>query len=134
MTAEEKYQYWLEHARYDMKAAMAMLDSGMWAYAVFMCLQSIEKLVKGVYGLFVDADNIPRVHNISRLVREFEGKLQDPVDDEYYDLFEILSGYYLNNRYPDFCTHPVEYVLESDARELCMRAEEVFAWLLTLRP
>ncbi len=47
MDEREKYEYWLEHARYDMKAAEAMLNAGMWVYAIFMCQQAIEKLVKG---------------------------------------------------------------------------------------
>jgi len=134
MDAKEKYEYWMEHAQYDMKAAEAMLNAGMWVYAVFMCQQAIEKLTKGVYGLFIDADNVPRIHNITRLVKEFEDKLQGPVKDEYYDLFDILSGYYLNNRYPDFKTNLDKTISEHAARELHKQAKEVFAWLQTLRP
>ena len=133
MTEQEKYDYWLEHARYDMKAAEVMLNFGMWTYAVFMCQQAIEKLAKGIYGLFVNADKVPRIHNITRLVKEFEDKLQEPVKDEYYDLFEILSGYYLNNRYPDFKTRLYSATKEDKARELYEQTKEVFTWLQTLK-
>ena len=133
MNEQEKYEYWLEHAQYDMKAAEAMLNSGMWVYTVFMCQQAIEKLAKGIYGLFVDADNVPRIHNITRLIKEFEDKLQEPVKDEYYDLFETLSGYYLNNRYPDFKNRLYNTTKEDKARELYARTMEVFEWLQTLK-
>ncbi len=134
MDEREKYAYWLEHARYDMKAAEAMLNAGMWVYAVFMCQQAIEKLVKGIYGLFVDADNVPRVHSITRLVKAFEDRLPHPVKDEYYDLFETLSSYYLNNRYPDFKTHLANTTKEDSARSLYAQTKEVFSWLQTLKP
>jgi len=133
MDANEKYEYWLEHARYDMKAAEAMLNAEMWVYALYMCQQAVEKLVKGIYGLYIDADNVPRVHNISRLAKEFEDKLPEPVKDEYYDLFEILAGYYLNNRYPDFKSSVAETATENVARELYKQTGEVFTWLQTLR-
>jgi len=134
MNAAEKYDYWLEHAHYDMKAAQAMLNSGMWTYTVFMCQQAIEKLVKGLYGLHVDADNVPRVHNITRLVRGFEDKLSEPIKEEHYDLFEVLSGYYLNNRYPDFKASLANATDEARARRLYAQTSEVFAWLQTLKP
>ena len=134
MDANEKYEYWLENANYDMKAAEAMLNSGMWVYTVFMCQQAIEKLVKGIYGILVDADNIPRVHNITRLFKEFENVLEVPVKDEYYDLFETLTGYYLNNRYPDFKTHLLSTTNKEKANELYTQSKEAFAWLQTLKP
>jgi HEPN domain-containing protein len=117
-----------------MKAAEAMLKSGICLYAVFMCQQALGKLSKGVYGLFVDADNIPRIHNISRLVKSFEDMLQEPVKDEYYDLFETLSGYYLNNRYPDFKTGLAEMTSKEKAEYLYKKTGEAFNWLQELKP
>jgi HEPN domain-containing protein len=134
MNAEEKFEYWLEHAQYDMKAAEAMLNAEMWLYGVFMCQQAIEKLVKGVYGLFIDTDNAPRIHNITRLVKEFEHKLEESVKDEFYDLFDTLSGYYLNNRYPDFKMGLIKTISENNAQEIYRQTKEVFAWLQTLKP
>ena len=72
--------------------------------------------------------------HISRLVKEFENKLQEPVSDEYYNLFDTLSGFYLNNRYPDYKMDFVNMVSENIARELFGKSREVFAWLQTLRP
>jgi len=53
-----------------------MLNGGRWLYVVFMCQQSIEKLIKGLYVLYVD-DNVPKTHNIRILVEKFENLLPE---------------------------------------------------------
>jgi HEPN domain-containing protein len=93
-----------------------------------------DRKTGGAYGLFIDADRVPRVHNIKRMVKEFEDKLQEPVKEDYYDLFVILSGYYLNNRYPDFKADIANAINESKATELFSQTKEAFAWLQTLKP
>jgi HEPN domain-containing protein len=60
MTNEEKYNYWLDIAKYDLDTADAMYKSRRWLYVVFMCQQAIEKLVKGLYLLYID-DNTPKL-------------------------------------------------------------------------
>jgi len=52
MTKEEKYDYWLELAQYDLDTAAAMFSSGRWFYVIFMCQQAIEKLCKGLYTIY----------------------------------------------------------------------------------
>jgi HEPN domain-containing protein len=99
--AREKYEYWLETAQYDLETAETMLNGGRWLYVVFMCQQAVEKLVKGLYILYVD-DNIPRTHNIRALVERFENRLPEAVTDERYNLFEDLTIHYLNGRYADY--------------------------------
>jgi HEPN domain-containing protein len=71
LDAQEKYGYWLETAQYDLDTADAMFASGRWVYVVFMCQQAIEKLVKGLYVLYVD-DNVPKTHNIRILVERLK--------------------------------------------------------------
>jgi HEPN domain-containing protein len=46
MTPEEKFDYWLDIAEYDLKTAEAMFETGRWLYVVFMCQQAMEKLSK----------------------------------------------------------------------------------------
>jgi len=56
MTREEKFEYWLEIAKYDLKTAEAMFESKRWLYVVFMCEQAIKKLVKGLYMFYIGND------------------------------------------------------------------------------
>jgi HEPN domain-containing protein len=133
MTDEEKFAYWLEYAEYDLQTAETMFSGGRWMYVIFMCQQAIEKLVKGLYLLYID-DNIPRIHNISNLISRFADKLTVPIDDEKYKLFERLSSYYLNTRYPEYKEQLNKITDENSAKLLLEQSREAFKWLLTLKP
>jgi HEPN domain-containing protein len=133
MTDEQKYEYWLDIAEYDLGTAEAMLNGGRWLYVLFMCQQAIEKLVKGLYILYVD-DNVPRTHNIRVLVEAFEGKLPLGVPPDKYSFFDKLTQYYLNNRYPEYISKLSSQVKESEANSILSKTKEIFAWLLTLKP
>jgi HEPN domain-containing protein len=133
MTDEQKYEYWLDIAEYDLGTAEAMLKGGRWLYVLFMCQQAVEKLVKGLYILYVD-DNVPRTHNIRVLVEAFESKLPLGVPQDRYNYFDNLTQYYLNNRYPEYISKLSSQVKESEANSILSKTKEVFAWLLTLKP
>ncbi|MDR0499908.1 MAG: HEPN domain-containing protein [Coriobacteriales bacterium] len=133
MNAEEKYKYWLDIAQYDLETADAMYSSGRWLYVVFMCEQAIEKLVKGLYTLYVD-DNVPKTHNINSLIRMFEDKMPDAVSTDKFILFEDLRSFYLNGRYANFKQKLSKSVDESTAAFYLNQTKEMFAWLLTQKP
>jgi HEPN domain-containing protein len=133
MDSNEKYGYWLDKALYDMETAEAMFNSGRWFYVVFTCQQAVEKLVKGLYTLYVD-DNVPRIHNIKKLVRVFESRLKEPVKDDYYQLFDTLSAHYLASRYPDFMNDAANSIDKNTADTIFEKTKEAFKWLQTLKP
>jgi HEPN domain-containing protein len=133
MDAQEKYDYWLDTAEYDLASAEAMLNGGRWIYVVFMCQQAIEKLVKGLYILYAD-DNVPRTHNISALIEKIESKFPEPPKEEYRELFGELTLYYLNGRYTDYKQKLDERLGEREVKNVLNLTKEAFAWLLTLKP
>ena len=133
MDAHDKYEYWLDIAQYDLETADAMLNSGRWLYVVFMCQQAVEKLVKGLFVIYID-DNVPRTHNIRVLVERFESLLPVTVETKYYDLFEELTIHYLSGRYADYKQKLSERLDEYTATDYLNRTKEVFSWLLTLKP
>jgi len=132
MTDHEKFAVWLKHAERDLDAARAMFDTGRWFYVVFMCQQAIEKLVKGLYTLYVD-DNVPRTHNIGLLLNRFEDYLPVQIGEDRYQLFETLSKHYLADRYPAFTDTSGEQIDGTYAKTVLNKTEEVFVWLLTLK-
>jgi HEPN domain-containing protein len=97
MTAEEKFEYWLNFSNEDFKTAQAMFKSGRWLYVLFCCQQALEKLVKGLYMLYL-GDNIPKIHNINSLFDRFSDKLTADIDDRWRNLFDRLTNFYLTGR------------------------------------
>jgi HEPN domain-containing protein len=133
MTDEQKYEYWLDIAEYDLATASSLHESGRWLYVLVMCQQAVEKLIKGLYTLYVD-DNVPRIHDITKLFKCFDGRLSISVPDERFAFFNELSQYYLNNRYPEFISKLSSQISEAEAHSILTKTEEAFSWLLTLKP
>ncbi|MHC6203075.1 HEPN domain-containing protein [Breznakiellaceae bacterium SP9] len=135
MTNEEKYDYWLAIAQYDIETAEAMFSTGRWFYVAFACQQAIEKLCKGLYTLYVD-DNVPKIHDIIALFDRFADKLPKGmgISDENSSLFDRLSAFYLNSQYPDFKARFSVTISKEEAEIVLKKSQEAFAWLLTLKP
>ena len=95
MDIQEKFEHWLAHAQYDLESAKANIKVGRWVYVAYMCQQSIEKLVKGLYNLYI-SDNVPRIHDINKLIAPFSEKLAIPISDEWKSFFDDLSLYYMD--------------------------------------
>lgn len=56
---------WLERVDYDLNTADAMLDTGRYIYAVFMCQQAIEKVMKAFISK--TGKEVLPIHNLRRL-------------------------------------------------------------------
>jgi HEPN domain-containing protein len=110
-----------------------MLITGRWLYVAILCQQAIEKLVKGLYTLYIN-DHVPRIHNISRLIEDFENKLPVKIDTDTYKFLYDLSEYYINNRYPDFKSKLNSRIDKNQAQAILIKTKEVFLWLMTLKP
>jgi HEPN domain-containing protein len=133
MSSQEKFGYWLEVAQHDLLTAGTMLAAKNWVYLGFMCQQALEKLVKGLYVLYID-DNVPRTHSIGKLMENIKDKLPAKIPSETTKLFDALSVCYLNNRYPEYKRALAAQIDEERAKGLHAQTQEVFAWLLTLKP
>jgi len=133
MTDDEKFEYWLDFAQNDLETAEALLKAGRWLYVIVMCQQAIEKLVKGLYLLYIN-DNVPRIHNIRDLVNRFEDKLPVSVPPDKYALFDALTKFYVNDRYPEYISKVSTLTKEPEASATMTKTREAFAWLLTLKP
>jgi HEPN domain-containing protein len=86
---------WVNASRYDLQTARALLRSRRYIYVLFMCQQSIEKLLKA-HVTRATGEIAPRIHNLVRLA-ELSGQA---FTDEERVVLERLSLYYLQARYP----------------------------------
>lgn len=133
LTLEDKYQHWFSYAKNDLESAEVMLRGGKWYYTVFMCQQAIEKLVKGLYTLYID-DNVPRLHDINTLIGHFSDKLPTQLSNDQVGLFDTLSGFYLRSRYPDYTSTLASIATGEMAQSVFEKTKETFQWLLTMKP
>jgi HEPN domain-containing protein len=98
-----------------------------------MCQQAIEKLLKGLYILYVD-DNVPYIHSLGKIASKIEEKLPAPISEERQSIFDRLTAYYISGRYPKYKESMNMKIDKDEAKELLDKSEETFSWLLTLKP
>lgn len=110
-------------------------------YVAFMCQQSIEKIVKGIYTLYTD-NEAPRIHNIWNLFKHFEAnaKLEEYLQVEEYkeslqkykNFFAELLSFYISGRYPTFKEKVSSSINSIRAKRILDNTEEVFIWIESL--
>jgi HEPN domain-containing protein len=137
----EKYEYWLDIAKYDLDTAEAMMRSGRYLYVTFMCQQSIEKLTKGIYVFYYNEEP-PRTHNIWIVLRKILRipKLREVTEIENFKIelkhyklfFADLTFYYISERYPSYKEKLSSSVTKEKAKDVLETAKEVFAWIRSL--
>lgn len=86
---------WVNASRYDLQTARALLRSRRYIYVLFMCQQSVEKLLKA-HVTKATGELAPRIHNLVRLA----DMSSQEFSDEERGLLERLSLCYLQARYP----------------------------------
>lgn len=139
MNSLEKFKYWESKATYDLETARVMLQTGRYLYVTFMAQQATEKLVKGLYVLYIDQEP-SRTHNIWLIfkglmeVEQFKeiGNHAFVKAQEYKPFFSDLLFYYIAERYPDYKRQLSSNVTETRAKEVLNKTEEVFVWLRSL--
>jgi len=138
LDAEEKYSFWVDIAEYDMVTAEAMLKAGRYLYVVFMCQQSIEKMLKGLYILKKQKEP-PRLHNLVRLFHKIYGNTDNELNPKhglefknYLQLFAKLTAYYISERYPSYREKLSESINKKEATEILLKTKEAFLWLKSL--
>ncbi|MDP2911350.1 MAG: HEPN domain-containing protein [Candidatus Omnitrophota bacterium] len=89
-------QYWVNISRYDFDTAFSLLKGRRYLYVLFMCQQSVEKMLKGLI-IFKTKKFPPRIHDLVRLA-ELAGLEKKQIDFEFLDR---LSFYYIESRYPE---------------------------------
>ena len=79
-------------------------------------------------------DEVPRIHNISSIVTRFADKLPEAITDEQYRLFDRLTTFYMESRYPEYREKLITQLDESIVKVLLTQSKEMFIWLQTLKP
>ncbi|MDR3552324.1 MAG: HEPN domain-containing protein [Clostridia bacterium] len=142
MTNEDKYKYWDMLSEYDIQTAYAMVNSERWVYVAFLCEQSIERLLKGMY-VFYYSKEAPKSHNINFLISCIQKSefFRSKVDQQAFreelarheDFLDDLVFYYISD-YP-FSYQKImdRFISEETAKEIFNGTNEVLEWLGSLQ-
>jgi len=118
-------KYWLEIASYDLKTADAMLNSKRFLYVGFMCHQSIEKILKGIYSKKFNKIP-PKIHNIARILKLVE--LDDDIPNDFIELINELNPLNIVTRYPDQELDIIKNLDFKYSSKLLERTRRLFQW------
>ena len=108
-----------------MDTAEAMLRTGRYIYAVFMCQQALEKCFKALIA-YLGGDVLP-IHNLRRLA-EFS-KVKDQLDKEQMIKLDFLSQYYITARYKEDIAELSRGITEEFSRNIIYFSKELIRWL-----
>lgn len=138
MTGQEKYRYWMMLVDYDMDTAKILMDAERWTYAVVVCQQAIERLVKGMHA-YHTAKEAPKSHNIPFLINklsESERFKTSDVGERFmqekmqYEDFLIDVMFYYTEDYPFSYKKVLDrFIKEETAVKIYQKTLETIDWL-----
>jgi HEPN domain-containing protein len=125
MVDQKIIQMWLDRVKYDIETAKAMLQTGRWIYAIFMCQQSLEKCIKALIASedkeIIPIHNLRRLAEIASIIHEFEESALIKLD--------FLSNYYINARYKEDLNELSKGISETVVKEFIEFTEDTIKWL-----
>ena len=99
MNKEERIDYWLSVAEYDLETAEAMYSTGRWLYVAFMCHQVIEKTLKAYWSATRD-DDPPFIHHLANLA--IRCGLYEQMSAAQQEFIAMLMPMNIEARYPEY--------------------------------
>jgi len=126
MDIEEKINYWVDLAEYDLETAKAMLKTERYLYVGFMCHQVIEKILKGFYWKTMKEEP-PYIHNLSVLSRKTE--LYDMLSEEQKDFLDYLEPLNIRGRYPRDKSEIIMFLTDEKSKNLITKTEDIYKWI-----
>ena len=127
MDSYSKQEYWFESADYDLQTAKAMLDTKRYLYVGFMCHQTIEKALKGIFVVRHPDEDVPYIHRLIRLANLCG--ISEEMSEKQLSLLDVLAPLNVEARYP----LQKERLLASLTDDLCNKliqdTEELLTWV-----
>ena len=122
----DKTKKWLERVDYDLQTADAMLDTGRYIYAVFMCQQALEKAMKAFISN--SGNEVLPIHNLRRLAEN--SGLINQLNEEQLTKLDFLSQYYINARYKEDISELSRGLSKEFSADIIIYAKEIIKWVI----
>ena len=122
----DKSEYWIEIAEYDIETAKAMLVSKRFLYVGFMCHQAIEKTIKA-YWSSKNNDDPPFTHNLKSLAERCN--LLPLLSEEQLDFIEDILPMNIEARYPKHKEMLFKLLTPKKCKEIINQTESLCQWI-----
>lgn len=126
MANQKDINIWLEIAEEDLDSAEYSFQGKKYLWAMVMCQQAIEKILKALYVKKIG--KIPeKTHNLVKLCRD-TGIIEE-LSEENIELMEKLLFYYFGTRYPEKREKLKASLVVSDINNTMSQTKEIYLWL-----
>lgn len=129
MDVYAKREYWFESAEYDLQTAKAMLETKRYLYVGFMCHQTIEKALKGVFVSRHPDEDLPYIHKLIRLSNLCD--LTEELNEEQLSLLDTLNPLNIEARYPLHKSLLFQSLTQERCEQMIRETEALLLWLKT---
>lgn len=119
---DKAIKFWLDSARDNFETAQIMLKAARWNFAMFMCQQTIEALLKAVV-IIQTKERPPYLHQLGILLKT----TGLDVPQRIWKKVERIEQYYIKTRYKPDRFDPRIYNKKS-ASFLLEKTKEVIEW------
>jgi len=115
---------WIKQAAADLDSAQYNAKGKKYDVAAFLCQQSVEKALKGLY--LQEKKELWKTHDLVRLASLLEAP------QGIIGICNELNPIYFEERYPDFSdTIPAEKFNKEEIDDFLEKAKEVLEWIKT---
>jgi len=122
MTQAENIKFWLNSSLDDLSTAKAMLAAKRYNYALFMCQQTLEELLKAVIVIQSNA-HPPFLHDLILLSKKINLKIPQHIHKNLRD----INPHYIVARYKPQRFDPRIYNLAA-AKKAIKATQEIIKW------
>lgn len=122
----ERVDYWIDLAKYDLHTARVMLNGKRFLYVGFMCHQAIEKILKAYY-VHVTDEHPPYTHNLGYLAEQ--SGIVTRMTQQQQDFLDRLGPLNIESRYPSYKQQLLRELDERTCREILQQTRGLYRWI-----
>ncbi len=126
MERSDLIQYWLTSAAHDLESAETLFEYKRFDWCLFLGHLVIEKTLKAFFVRDNPEENVPRIHNLSKLAEHT--KLQ--FTPQQQSLLLEINQFNIKARYPDYKFEFYKKCTPEFTEEYFTKIKEMYRWLL----
>ncbi len=124
----DRVEYWIDLAEYDLETARVMLSSERYLYVGFMCHQTIEKALKAVIARDCAEGEIPpKIHNLFKLTGK--SGLYNRMSEEQLGFIDSINPLNIEARYPEYKEEIADTLSIAICEKIIKETEELLCWI-----